>query len=353
MQASPFSSTSRFHSTFSEGLHLLARESDLGAFILAAANASTEAALFKAMLPSLHDQFHGLHTQLREQLTQGRRPQVPQDDLMVFLQLALMGLSALRITEERHAGIWTVQFNPLRALRPSRAATRKDIRLAMPFDTAGFHFDRDFLRREVFWEGTLHDLPIRLLYNKFPFARMHGILVPEPTRHLPQYLTERHHCYAFSVVNDLADLLPGLSLAYNSLGAYASVNHLHFQLFVDPTELPAQAPQWQHNGGSTPYPAQCLRFDNAQTGWHCIESLHKQGQPYNLLYSNRSVLVFPRPEKANQPPPSWSPGFAWFEMCGAVVTANRETFEQLGEDEISGVLAACSSFAPVAGHHEA
>lgn len=348
MSATPFDDPVQFETIFTDGLRRLAQESDLGVFILAAANASSEAGLFADLTPHLQAQFDRLRTDLRQELLQGKCLRAPQDDLIVFLQLTLMEMSALQVTEERRLGPWIVQFNALRALRPGRATSRKDIRLALPFDANGFHFDRDFLRREVFWEGQLDKLPVRLLYNKFPFARMHAILVPEPARHLPQFLTARHHRYAFSLVKDLAAGLPGLGLAYNSLGAYASVNHLHFQLFVEPAGLPVHADQWQHNGGANPYPANCRAYNDADRAWEAIDSLHRQGRAYNLLYTGGRVLVFPRPAQDTREPPSWGPGFAWYEMCGAVVTSNRDTFEQLRAEDISAALAQASSFDPIA-----
>ena len=44
-------------------------------------------------------------------------------------------------------------------------------------------------------------------------------------------------------------VLPGFAVGYNSIGACASVNQLHFQSFIRPEPLPIEQLRWRHNGG--------------------------------------------------------------------------------------------------------
>ena len=195
---------------------------------------------------------------ITDTLRHGHKLDEPDDDVLVFLKLHAIGPEHLKTLESRRAGPWDVMFNPIRALRPPRISGMKFESLLRPFDPAGFHFNKSFLAKEILWEGELAGKPARLLYNKFPFARLHGLLVPEPVRELPQYLTPELHGWAWDLCAESG--VPGLCLGYNSLGAGASVNHLHFQSFVPASPLPMLDGRFAHNGGTQPYPLPCQRF---------------------------------------------------------------------------------------------
>jgi ATP adenylyltransferase/5',5'''-P-1,P-4-tetraphosphate phosphorylase II len=230
-----------------------------------------------------------------------------------------------------------VFFNPIRALRPPRMSGLKFESLLRPFDPSGFHFNRAFLAREIFWEGELAGKPARILYNKFPFAQLHGLLVPEPARQSPQYLTPELHAWAWDICV-LSDL-PGLCLGYNSYGAGASVNHLHFQSFVQPRPLPVQDPRFVHNGGTQPYPLLCQRYADAESAWLQIDQLHQSNTPYNLVYSQAGLHLIPRVPQDSKQLTAACNGYGWSEMAGAVTLFSREAFEHLDAETFEAELA--------------
>ena len=121
---------------------------------------------------------------------------------------------------------------------------------------------------------------------------------------------------------------------YNSLGAFASVNHLHFQMFVKPDGFPVMARQWRHNGGETPYPATCLAFTDPKSAWEGIHQLHERETPYNLLYSAGCLYLFPRRKQGTYPQPPWTSGFTWHELAGSMITFNRDDYQRLDEATI-------------------
>ena len=88
-----------------------------------------------------------------------------------------------------------------------------------------------------------------LLYNKFPFVDLHSLLVPRRLENAPQFLHRHHHEAAWAMTLALGETLPGVGLGYNSFGAFASVNHLHFQLFLRPDSQPPCP--WQTLAGRT------------------------------------------------------------------------------------------------------
>ena len=334
----PFESASTLEQSFAEGLaEMLDTRPGLGVYILVLANAAYDASLWVQLSPALEAHQAKLASALCIALRRGEKLTEPDDDVLVFLKLHAIGFSHLQAMESRRAGPWEMSFNPIRALRPPRVSGMKFEGLLRPFDATGFHFNKPFLAREVFWEGELAGKPARLLYNKFPFAHLHGLLVPEPERQLPQTLTPELHGWAWDLCSESA--VPGLCLGYNSYGAGASVNHLHFQSFVQANPLPVQDPRFIHNGGTRPYPLPCQRFTDAETAWVQVDALHQHDTPYNLIYSHRCLHLIARVPQDSERLGPQSRGYGWSEMAGAVTLFSREAFEGLSAAEFEAELA--------------
>lgn len=335
----PFVSLAALQQAFTDGLaRLLARNDGLGAYILVLANAAQDATLWQLLERQLEERHYHLAALVTAALRQGRPIAEPEDDLMVFLKLLAIGFGDGLRVRTRRVGHWEVSFNPLRALRPARASRACIDGLLRPFDPEGFHFNRLGLEREVWWSGSLLGRSVRLLYNKFPFVDLHGLLVPEPEREWPQWLTPHWHAWAWETAIAAAEALPGFGLAYNSYGAHASVNHLHFQTFLRSEPLPLLQACWRHNGGDQPYPAACQVYADPEAGWAAIESLHARGTPYNLIYLPGRLYLLPRRPQGSYPPAAWSSGHAWFEMAGGVVLFNRADYDSLDAGTITAEL---------------
>jgi len=336
----PFQSQAALEEAFISGLERQLENPALGAYILVLANASFDAGIWPRLATGLSRRFQNLAAAITTDLRAGRQPEAPDDDLMVFLKLMAMGFHAITTTEFRRAGPWELQFNPLRALRPSRASGLQVDGCRPPaFNAQGFHFNKPFLRPEILWEGRLGSHAVRLLYNKFPFAPLHTLLVPEPEREQPQSLSQELHHYAWHLAESLGHGLPGIGIAYNSYGAHASVNHLHFQMMVRSTPLPLQDAGWRHNGGDTPYPLDCRVFTSGLEAWFFIEHLTQRQIPYNLIYLPGRLYCLPRRAQGSQVLPPWTAGFAWHELAGGITTFRRDDFESLSADTIHAELA--------------
>ncbi len=342
MPASPFVSLATLKQNFADGLAaMLEKHVGLGGYILVLANAAYDQALWARLSPALAARHAELAAALTDTLRRGQKLPEPDDDVMVFLKLDMIGFEHLRLMESRRAGPWDLMFNPIRALRPPRVSGQKFEGLLRGFDSAGFHFNKPFLAKEVLWRGDLAGKPACLLYNKFPFARLHGLLVPEPQREMPQCLTPELHGWAWHLCTHSS--VPGLCLAYNSYGAGASVNHLHFQSFVQADPLPLLDPRFAHNGGTDPYPLPCMRFTEPVDAWIELDRLHQRNIPYNLIYSkNRLHLVARVPHDSDQLDAKCR-GYGWSEMAGAVTLFSREAYDEL---DAPGFEAELSRFAP-------
>lgn len=336
----PLTSLPALEQAFAESLAaMLEQHRGLGVYILVLANAAFDGALWARLAAPLARRHAHLAEAMTATLRRSGRLDEPDDDVLVFLKLLAIGFAHLHTTQSRRAGPWALSFNPIRALRPPRMSGTKLDRLLRPFDPAGFHFNKAFLAREVFWEGELAGKPARLLYNKFPFARLHGLLVPEPARELPQYLTPELHGWAWEVCSLAGAAVPGFCLAYNSFGALASVNHLHFQSFVLDAPLPVQDPAFAHNGGELAYPLSCRRFADAAEAWFHLDELHQQGTPYNLVYAADCLHVLARAPQGSRVAASWNAGFGWSDLAGAITLFSRDEFERLSEAEIAAEIA--------------
>jgi hypothetical protein len=219
----PFMSAPALERGFVDGLvAMLEGHQGLGVHILVLANAAYATSLWKRLAPALSARHAELTVTVAEALRRGQNLNEPDDDVLVFLTLHAIGFEHIRIMERRRAGPWQAIFNPIRALRPPRNGGTKFETLLRPFDPAGFHFNKAFLARETLWEGELAGKPARMLYNKFPFARLRGLLVAEPLSQMPQTLTPELHSWARDICAQSG--VPGFSLDYNSQGAGASLH---------------------------------------------------------------------------------------------------------------------------------
>ncbi len=328
-----------FRQQFLSGLDKQLRTDSLGAFILVLANAKFDPLIEAELHPRLQQRFGHLHRQLRSDLLQGCAERHAADDLMVFLKLIAVGLTQLETTRLRNAGPWQLQYNPLRAFRPPRMSQAVIGELRAAFDENRFHFNKPFLQQEIFWQGRLLDRQSRLFYNKFPFAPLHGLLVPDPEDRLCQWLRPEDHHWAWALAQQIGDALPGCGLGYNARGAFSSVNHLHFQMFAGKhPAYPVEDPRWWHNAGEEQYPIPCYRFDHAQTAWDCIHQLHQQNRSYNLLYRPGHIYILPRAMQGSYTHSPWTGGFAWAELAGAITLFTPEHFQQLSAQTIAAEM---------------
>lgn len=335
----PFTSIELFRREFNVGLHRLAEQGSLGTFILACANATGDESLLNDIRPLLEKQYQDLYETCRTAFLKGRGVDVVDEDLLVFLKLHTMGFDEIRLGETRRENVWKVQFNHLRSFRPKRISQFVHTGLmSESFNEDAFNFNKLFMARECFWRGELLGRQIDLFYNKYPFADLHGLLVLDRLSNQAQLLEHDDHQYVFGLCEALEDQFKGVGFGYNSYGAYASVNHLHFQMFVDAEGLPVTHACWQHNGGDKEYPANCYAFDSVSTSWKYLGELHARAQPYNLLYLPGRVFVFPRKTQGTVDVPSWSSGFTWYELSGGFVVFNRDDYKNLSAANIEDYL---------------
>lgn len=320
-----------FKTNFSQGLQqmLCADAEGLGAFILVLANSMQDETLYARLSPAIRKTFAQLSTQTLHQ---------ENDDKTVFLALKQTGIEQLSHWQSRQKIPWKLIYNPLRALRPARSAQQKIKHIYQAFNPQGFNFNKAFLRPEILWEGVHQQCHLRVLYNKFPFAPWHLLIVPEAEQQHPQFLTQKMHDYMMNLSIEYADIFTGFGIGFNSLGAYASINQLHFQAFIQAEKLPIESKHWHHNGGDTVYPIHCIPCDNAHTAWQLIASYHDNNQAYNILYRANICYIIPRQMQGSVALPDWAQGLAWLELCGVFTISEQQLSTHLSTEEIEYTL---------------
>ncbi len=335
----PFSSVDNFREQFNLGLHQLLDKQQLGTFILCLANATNDANLFEQLKTALRTQFDMLFDQYHQALKTGVQINAVEEDLLVFLKLYALGFENIQLTSQRTESNWLCQYNQLRSFRPKRMGNfQHNGEMFTPFVENQFHFNKPFMAKECFWSGQFNNKSLDIFYNKYPFADLHSLIVPERESCLPQFLNQKMHDYIWQLTQDIAINIPVVGLGYNSYGAYASVNHLHFQMFVSEQGLPVSHMQWKHNGGDLDYPLKLVVCDDINQSWKAINDLHSKKQPYNLLYMPEKVYIIPRQLQATVEAPEWSSGFTWYEMSGAMLLFNQKNHLSLTSEEIAGLL---------------
>ena len=316
-----FTDKSKFNQAFSQGLDAMLDENKPGVFILVLANALADEQLWRQLKPKLIKKFE----QLKSLKISGS-----EDDIAVFNQLKNLDLNTLDLVKFKQLGDFELQYNPLRALRPQRMANAKTQGMSADFDQNGFHFNHDFLQKELFFQGQLFAKNISLFYNKFPFAKQHGLVVVEPEQQHPQLLTPELHRFAWMMANAIGLNIKGFTLAYNSYGAYASVNHFHLHCFVRGTPLPIEQ--------NEKCPLVNHWFGSIGDAWEFIESLHHDSQPYHLIYRDQAILCIVRKRQDDYIHANWTSGYAWYEACGGVNTATLDDYDHLSEDTLKAEL---------------
>jgi hypothetical protein len=347
----PFRSGDALDDAFAAGLGRQLANGGIGSFILVLANAGFGQPLWQRLHERLAARYQEQAARLQRGLRAGELLEESADDQLVFLKVMAIGLDHLHLTEFRRPQGWELQYNLLRGLRPPRLAGEPARAVREPFDPHSFNFTQPFLAKELLWQGRVGGRAVSFFYNKFPFVRHHLLMVPEPAACRPQFLTRDSLSFAWRLLADLGQALPGIGMGYNSYGALASVNHLHFQCFDRVEPLPLERSQWRHNGGRTPYPAACRTAESETAAWRLIRELHAAPAAYNLLMRPGRLYVLARRFQGTYAPSERSTGHAWYEMAGGTVVTRRGVFDSLGPDHIAAELARVGdlSASPVAG----
>ena len=279
---------------------------------------------------------------------------------------------------------FVAQLNEGRHLKKRPTEFRVD-RVLQPFDSAKFNFtkvgqeevlfqfensgsdDSYFLRSAAV---TVADrAPNVVAINVSPIEYGHVLLIPRVLDHVPQRIDQESFLLALHMAAEAAS--PYFRLGYNSLGAFATINHLHFQAYYLTVPFPVEKAATQRiplaEGGIKSgvkvsklmnYPVRGLVFEKGYTlndlanvvSSACIW-LQDNNVPCNVLISDsgRKIFLFPQCYAEKQALGEVSQELldtqvnpAVWEISGHIVLKRRDDYEEASEASAWRLLAVVS-----------
>ena len=214
--------------------------------------------------------------------------------------------------------------------------------------------------------------PTVVLINVSPIEYGHVLLCPRVLEGLPQRVSPETLLPPLLMAAESRN--PYFRVGYNSLGAYATINHLHFQAYYlmeafpierAPTRrLPARAyPTKRHRHGikvseTTGYPVRCVCFERgdgfeslAQMVGIACQRLQARNVPFNLLIADHGARVFLIPQRFSQriargevPEDVVATGVnpAVFEISGHLLYKTREDYDACSQEAAQRMLECAS-----------
>mmetsp|Transcript_21069 Transcript_21069/g.66770 ORF Transcript_21069/g.66770 Transcript_21069/m.66770 type:complete len:473 (+) Transcript_21069:339-1757(+) len=211
--------------------------------------------------------------------------------------------------------------------------------------------------------------PHLVLINVSPIEYGHILLVPNVNDKLPQALTPNTMLLALNMAAEAAN--PYFRVGFNSLGAYATINHLHFQAYYLASPFPVerahtvtvQATKKRRLGVMlgrlAEFPVRGLVYEMgdgtldalAAAVGGCAAELSRRNIPFNVLICDRGarVFVFPqcyaeRQAKGEVEEKYLETGVnpAVFEIAGHIVLKKESDYENMSQSLAWDLLAQVS-----------
>ncbi|XP_057765598.1 GDP-L-galactose phosphorylase 2-like [Salvia miltiorrhiza] len=271
------------------------------------------------------------------------------------------------------------QLNEGRHLKKRPTEFRVD-KVLQPFDESKFNFTKVGQEEVLFQFGASEDndvhffpyapidvdnSPSVVAINVSPIEYGHVLLIPRIFECLPQRIDRESFLLALHMAVEAGN--PYFRLGYNSLGAFATINHLHFQAYYLATPFPIErAPSKKittTSGGVKishilNYPVRGLVFEGGDSlkdlsdvvSDACI-CLQENNIPYNVLIadSGKRVFLFPQCYAEKQALGEVSSELldtqvnpAVWEISGHMVLKRKEDYEGASEENAWRLLAEVS-----------
>jgi GDP-L-galactose phosphorylase len=218
--------------------------------------------------------------------------------------------------------------------------------------------------------APLPNSPNLVLINVSPIEYGHVLLVPRALSRLPQRLDCESLLLALQFASAAAN--PYFRVGYNSLGAFATINHLHFQAYYLAAPFPVErAPTTALQGAGgrerwgsvrchqlTSYPVRALCLEAGESLvqlsrvlFAACEALQAANLPFNLLICDKGGRVFLMPQAFAQrcregevAEEALASGInpAAFELAGHLLYKRQEDYEAASQESAWRLLAAAS-----------
>lgn len=276
---------------------------------------------------------------------------------------------------------FVAQLNEGRATKKRPTEFRVDL-VKQDFDPSKFNFSKAAQKESLFQFDTsasadagttylrtakvLDDSPNLVVINVSPIEYGHVLLVPRVLDLLPQQIQPELLLNAIEMVAESAN--PFFRAGYNSLGAYATINHLHFQAYYLMAPFPIERATTARVGKRrrsavtvsrlTDYPVRAFVFETSSSledlayvcGEACVK-LQDANIAFNLLIVDSGARVFLIPQcYAEKQAKGVVPekyldtqvNPACFEICGHMVLKRQEDYDNFTESFTCDLLSQVS-----------
>ncbi|KAL7734052.1 hypothetical protein ACLKA6_011737 [Drosophila palustris] len=244
-----------------------------------------------------------------------------------------------------------VELNADRSLKRRAPQTIESMRPA--FKTNHFNFNKVNDLEVILTIDDIKDkVEVQMIINKSPLTKYHTVCCPDVKKNLVQRVTASSLSFCINFMRNIDD--PDMRMGYNSPGALASVNHLHFHLLNLPQELYIDNVDLQELAGGYAYrlrkdsPTEALCFvfpakDDEQQVLEKISAIHRLTEwlcdnnlPHNIFITQQRnsddlrLFVFVR-EKfcVSKDVTAFNVGFC--ELAGFIPLADEQKLHNLTE----------------------
>ncbi|XP_068143355.1 GDP-D-glucose phosphorylase 1 [Drosophila tropicalis] len=270
------------------------------------------------------------------------------------------GLFAYQLAKSRPNRILPGQYKFYTELNTDRTLKRRQPQtietLSPKFKPKQFNFNKvDDLEVLMTIDNEQDMGSVQMIINKSPLSKYHTLICPDVKSNLVQRITPQALRFCITFLRNIDD--DTMRMGYNSPGALASVNHLHFHLIHMPQKLYIDNVKLENLAGSylyrttqeMPIQALCVIIasnDNDEailekvnnvyklTEWMCQKNI-----PHNLFVTqNRSpgkqgnlhIFIFARSTYCvNKDVTAFNVGFC--ELAGFIPLGNEEKMRNLSE----------------------
>ncbi|XP_013171440.1 PREDICTED: GDP-D-glucose phosphorylase 1 [Papilio xuthus] len=257
-----------------------------------------------------------------------------------------------RIVNEKYL----LQLNPDRSM--NRRIPEQIDNICQPFDENKFNFTKAS-KEETMFIIVSDDNDVDkhvVLVNVSPISHYHSLLCPSMYKCLPQILTKD----SLQLVLRIMLCVPNsnIRIGFNSLCGLASVNHLHYHIFVEKNILPVETVKCKHLKGPVyilddyPVPGFCFEVtqqinDPSDYIYKLIDVLLKKAIAHNIFITRGQsvvgdsdvvrVIVWPRKSSSGAKQLA-AFNVAVCELSGWFPVYDAESFEKLTTEELEDEL---------------
>ncbi|BFF97384.1 GDP-D-glucose phosphorylase 1 [Drosophila madeirensis] len=238
------------------------------------------------------------------------------------------------------------ELNPDRTLKRRIPQTIEN--LNPTFKPKQFNFNKVDALEVMMTIDDVDKTDVQMIINRSPLTRFHTVVCPDVKNNLVQRITAHSLKFCINFMRGLDDM--DIRMGYNSPGALASVNHLHFHLLHLPQDLYINQVELEELAGgyvyrlskSMPTEAICVIFEANDDEAEVQEKDRRPGKRGNV-----QVFVFARSHYCvNKDLAEFNVGFC--ELAGYFPVGDSDKLENLTEPMVIKRIREVTGTAPQA-----